>query len=146
MHRLLLAFLITIAFCGSINAQQETISPIKNKSNRIILHFQDTLGVFTKLKKILTDRNYDLEINDRETGIIKTKNRNLPGGWSHSVQIRFLMRDSTVTISAKQPDDFSFDIFYMTSRSTFRETWKELMLLASELHPARISYLAVIGE
>jgi hypothetical protein len=119
----------------------ETSEPVKNKSNRIILHFRDTTGVFIKLSKDLIDRGYDLDTKDREIGIIKTKARNLPGGWSHSVEVRCLFRDSTVTISATQPKDFTFDIFYTTRKgSTFYQTWNELLFIANLLKPNSIGY------
>lgn len=122
-------------------ANEQTSEPVKNKSNRIILFFNDTAGIFTQFAKILTDRSYDFETKDREVGIIKTKVRDLPGGWSHSVQIRCLFRDSTVTLSATQPRDFSWDIFYMTRKgSTFYQTWNELLYLGNQLKPYRIAY------
>lgn len=119
---------------------QETTEPVKNKSNRIILHFKDTTGLFIRTAKELVDRGYDLEIKDRETGVIKTKIRDLPGGWSHSVQIRALFKDSTLTFSATQPRDFSWDIFYMTRKSTFSQTWNELLFLSNKLQPVSIGY------
>lgn len=135
----ILCFILLISIKSE--AQQQTSQPIKNKSNRIILHYNDTSGLFTKLAKDLIDRGYDLEIKDRETGVIKTKVRNLPGGWAHSVQIRALFRDSTLTFSATQPKDFSWDIFYVTRKgSTLYQTWNELLYIANELNPDRISY------
>ena len=132
---------ILLFSCTQLVAQQQTIDPVKNKSNRIILHYRDTTGLFTRLAKYLIDRGYDLDTKDRETGVIKTKVRNRPGGWSHSVQIRALFRDSTLTFSATQPKDFSWDIFYMTRKgTTFYQTWNELMLIANHLTPDRISY------
>lgn len=149
-----LTYLLTLILLITINlraqqrateyskTQQQTDAPIKNKSNRIILFFKDTTGAFTHFTKILTDRSYDLESKDRETGIIKTKIRSLPGGWAHSVQIRCLFRDSTVTLSATQPNDFSFDVFYMTRKgSTFYQTWNELLYLADQMKPDRIAYM-----
>jgi hypothetical protein len=127
--------------CSSMFAQ-ETLEPVKNKSNRIILHYKDTTGLFIRTAKELIDRGYDLETKDQETGIIKTKVRNLPGGWSHSVQVRCLFRDSTLTFSATQPKDFSWDIFYTIRKgSTFYQTWKELMGIANQLKPDQISYI-----
>jgi len=121
---------------------QETIEPVKNKSNRIILHFKDTTGLFIRFAKELIDRGYDLETKDRETGIIKTKVRSLPGGWAHNVQIRSLFRDSTITLSASQPADFSFDVFYITRKeSTFYQTWNELLFLARQLNSDNIGFL-----
>jgi hypothetical protein len=121
---------------------QETAEPIKNKSNRIILHFKDTTGLFTRFAKFLTDRSYDLEIKDREAGVIKTKVRNLPGGWAHSIQIRSIFRDSTITLSATQPKDFTWDIFYVTRKgSTFYQTWNELIYLGNQLKPESITYM-----
>jgi hypothetical protein len=138
MKRLILIIFTLISLSAF---SQETTEPVKNKSNRIILHFSDTTGLFIKLSKDLIDRGYDLDTKDREVGIIKTKVRNLPGGWAHSVQVRCLFRDSTVTLSATQPKDFSFDIFYMTRKgSTFYQTWNELLNLANQLKPDRIGY------
>lgn len=138
MKRLLLLIFIVYTFPSY---GQETPEPIKNKSNRIILYFKDTTGIFTHFARILTDRSYDLETKDREVGIIKTKVRDLPGGWAHSVKIRCLFRDSTVTLSATQPNDFSFDIFYITRKSsTFYQTWNELLFLGNQLKPYRIAY------
>lgn len=139
-----LLFLSSLILLISINCfaqPQQTTEPVKNKSNRIILHFKDTSGLFTKLAKDLIDRGYDLETKDRETGVIKTKVRNLPGGWAHSVQVKCLFRDSTLTFSAIQPKDFSFDVFYMTRKgSTFYQTWNELLFLANQLKPDFITY------
>lgn len=119
----------------------ETTQPVKNKSNRIILHYKDTTGLFIRTIKELVDRGYDIENKDRESGTIKTTVRALPGGWSHSVQIRAVFRDSTLAFSATQPKDFSWDIFYMTRKgTTFYQTWNELMNIAYRLKPDRISY------
>lgn len=141
MAKRLLFIIIVLLIAVKSQGQIQTAEPIKNKSNRIILHFRDTTGLFTRLAKDLIDRGYDLETKDRETGVIKTKVRNLPGGWSHSVQIRALLRDSTLTFSATQPNDFSWDIFYMTRKgTTFHQTWNELMNIALQLQPDRIRY------
>jgi len=67
---------------------QETTEPIKNKSNRIILHFKDTTGLFTRLAKDLIDRGYELETKDRDLGILKTKPTDQPGGWSFKNEIK----------------------------------------------------------
>lgn len=136
-------FSTLIFYSVTINAQ-ETSEPIKNKSNRIILHFKDTTGLFIRFAKDLIDRGYELDTKDREIGIIKTKVRNLPGGWAHNVQLKCLFRDSTMTLSATQPGDFSFDVFYLTRKSsTFYQTWNELLYLANNMKPFRIGYSEV---
>lgn len=123
---------------------QETTEPINKKSNRIIFHFNDTTGLFTSLTKILIDKGYDLETKDRETGVIKTKTRDMPGGWAFSIQMRALFRDSTVTFSATQPRDFSWDIFYLAGKgTTFNKIWNEMLAIGQEMKPLRIGYLYV---
>lgn len=141
MNKLVTLSCLCLLIVVNSEGQQQTPEPVKNKSNRIILYFNDTTGIFSNFARILTDRSYDLETKDREVGIIKTKVRELPGGWSHSVQIRCLFRDSTVTLSATQPRDFTWDIFYMTRKgTTFYQTWNELLYLGSQLKPIRIAY------
>jgi hypothetical protein len=123
---------------------QETTEPIKGKSNRIIFHFNDTSGLFSSLSKILTDKGYDLEVKDRETGVIKTKTRDMPGGWAFSIQMRALFRDSTVTFSATQPKDFSWDIFYLSGKgTTFNKIWNEILAIGEEMKPLRVGFLYV---
>ena len=72
---------------ASVFAQDTTTAPVLNKSNRIILHFTDTTGKFTQLARMLVDRGYDIEMKDRELGVLRTKPGALRGGNSFVDQV-----------------------------------------------------------
>jgi hypothetical protein len=126
---------------------QETSTPILNKSNRIILHFDDTTGLFTQLARILIDRGYDIEMKDRELGILRTKPSPLPVGPSfyNQLELKTIFRDSTITFSGVgYLSDSKFEVLF-TKRWTrlLMLSWEEMMTIAELLKPDFISYLAV---
>jgi hypothetical protein len=126
---------------------QETTTPVLNKSNRIILHFNDTTGVFTQLARILIDRGYDIEMKDRELGILRTKPSPLPGGASfyNQLEVKTIFRDSTITFSGvAYLSDSKFEVLF-SKRWTriIMQSWDEMMTIAEMLKPAYISYVAV---
>lgn len=61
MSKLTTLIICLLFMCVQSVAQQQTVEPVKNKSNRIILHFNDTTGLFSRFAMLLTDRSYDLE-------------------------------------------------------------------------------------
>lgn len=134
-------------------AQDTTTVPVLNKSNRIILHFTDTTGKFIQLARMLVDRGYDIEMKDRELGVLRTKPSALRGGNSFfdQVEIKTVFRDSTITFSAvsyteSTGSDFvrykiTYEVFY--SKKPHRNimlSWEEMVKIAEVLKPAFITY------
>ena len=155
MNKLYLLSCFLLLTGASILAQ-ETTTPVLNKSNRIILHFKDTTGLFMQLARLLIDRGYDIEMKDRELGILRTKPSPLRGGnsWTDQVQILTIFRDSTVTFSGitystSSSHDFvvyenKYEVSY--SKRWFRNlmlSWEEMQKIGELLKPASISYLTV---
>lgn len=130
----------------SINVfSQETSEPVRNKSNRIILHFKDTTGLFVRLSKDLVDKGYDMENRDREIGLIKTKPTEHPGGWSFKNEIKAVFRDSTIVLSdVMYSGGYTFDLFYVTRKGVIHsKAWSQMMEIANGLKPDAITYLEV---
>lgn len=121
---------------------QQTTEPVKNKSNRIILHFKDTTGLFTKLAKSLIDLGYEFEEKDRELGILKTKPMEQPGGWSFKNEIKAVFRDSALTLSdVMLTSGYRFDLFYVTRKGVIHyKAWNHIMEIANGLKPDYITY------
>lgn len=121
---------------------QQTPEPVKNKSNRIILHFKDTTGLFIRFAKDLIDKGYDLETKDRDLGIIKTKPMEQPGGWSFENEIKAVFRDSTVTLSdVMHTGGYKFDLWYVTKKGIIHyKAWNYMMEIANALKPDYITY------
>jgi hypothetical protein len=152
MNKLYLLSFFVLLTGASIMAQ-ETTTPVLNKSNRIILHFKDTTGLFTQLARLFIDRGYDIDMKDRELGILRTKPTPLRGGysWSDQVEILTIFRDSTITFSGITSSSSSHDfIVYQTkhevsySKKWYRNlmlSWVEMMAIAEQLKPASITYL-----
>lgn len=124
---------------------QQTTEPVKNKSNRIILHFKDTTGQFTKLAKTLIDIGYELEEKDRDLGILKTRPMDQPGGWSFKNEIKAIFRDSTVTLSdVMHSGGYKFDLCYVTRKGIIHyKAWNHLMEIVNSLNPEQITYTEV---
>lgn len=154
MNKLYLSFflLLTVAFAQA----QDTTAPVLNKSNRIILHFTDTTGKFTQLAHILIDRGYDLDMIDREFGILRTKPSPLHGGseFTDQVEIKTIFRDSTITFSGvnyyeSSGHDFvryqvRTEVYF--SNKHYRDillSWEEMGKIAELLKPAFITYSTV---
>lgn len=141
MKKLLLAALLS-PICI---IAQETSEPIKNKSNRLILHFKDTTGVFTQLAKEFIDRGYDIETKDRELGILKTK----PGPvskYGFEMEYKAIFRDTTITISsASFNGGYKFDVFYIPKKKghLIGVSWLEMTNLAALLKPNFITYTEI---
>jgi hypothetical protein len=135
------AFLITTITCTA----QETTTPIHKKSNRIILHFDDTTGLFLQLGRILIDRGYDIDFKDRELGILRTKQRVWLAEYYTFGEIKTIFRDSTVTIYA---ETHSRDYTYVkrfnqrndANQKTTNSVWEEMMKIGNILHPKYITY------
>lgn len=123
---------------------QQTTEPVKNKSNRIVLHFKDTSGLFTKLAKTLIDMGYEIEEKDRDLGTLKTKPTDQPGGWSFKNEIRAVFRDSTITLSDNMySGGYKFDLFYVTRKGVIHyKAWNHLMEIANGLKPEHITFFA----
>jgi hypothetical protein len=137
----------------SVPAQDTTSAPVLNKSNRIILHFTDTTGKFTQLARVLIDRDFDIEMKDRELGILRTKPSPLRGGYNFTdeLEIKTVFRDSTITFSGityteTSGSDFvryriTYEVFY--SKKPHRNvmlSWNEMVKIADVLKPAFITY------
>jgi hypothetical protein len=154
MNKLYLFFflLLTVAFAQA----QDTTAPVLNKSNRIILHFTDTTGKFTQLARILIDRGYDIDMIDREFGILRTKPSPLRGGdvFTDQVEIKTLFRDSTITFSGVfhyegSGRDFTryedkLEVSYSKKMTSYiMLSWEEMGKIAELLKPAFITYSTV---
>jgi hypothetical protein len=135
---------------------QDTTAPVLNKSNRIILHFTDTTGKFTQLARILIDRGYDIDMKDRELGILRTKPSPLHGGahFTDKVEIKTIFRDSTITFSGvTYTESYGHDFVRYEiesevsySKKKYRNimlSWEEMGKLAQLLQPAFITYSTV---
>lgn len=135
------AFLITAITCTA----QETTEPIHRKSNRIILHFDDTTGLFLQMGRILIDRGYDIDFKDRELGILRTKQRVWFREYYTYGEIKTIFRDSTVTIYAESHSrDFTYEVKYFQrkgfDKAATNGIWEELMNIANMLRPKYITY------
>ena len=139
---------------GASVLAQDTTSPVLNKSNRIILHFTDTTGKFMQLAHILVDSGYDIEMKDRELGILRTKPGPLRGGSSFTdqVQIKTIFRDSTITFSGVTYEQwYGHDLYryevkseaFYSTKKIYRKnmlSWEEMGRIAELLKPALITY------
>ena len=140
-----------LIFIGSQLTGQETATPVLNKSNRIILHFKDTTGLFTALARILIDRGHDIEYKDRELGILRTKPSPIPGGYSYSDQmdVKTIFRDSTITFSCAVherifQDEFHYGLVFTKKRNNIIDiSWDEMMLITGLLKPVSVTYMSV---
>lgn len=154
MNKLYLSFFLLLS--GAAVLAQETTTPVKNKSNRIILHFSDTTGKFTQLAHIFIDRGYDIDMKDRELGILRTKPSPLPGGESFTdqLEVKTIFRDSTITFSGVAYREYhgrdfvSYDIKVEASytKSWYRNiilSWEEMGKIAELLKPTFITYSTV---
>jgi hypothetical protein len=154
MNKLYLFFflLLTVAFAQA----QDTTAPVLNKSNRIILHFTDTTGKFTQLARILIDRGYDIDMIDREFGILRTKPSPLRGAteFTDQVEIKTIFRDSTVIFSGVYHSESygrSFTGYEVKTEVSFSKrwnpdimlSWEEMGKVAELLKPAFITYSTV---
>jgi len=141
---------------GAAALAQETTAAVWNKSNCIILHFTDTTGKFTQLARLFIDRGYDIDMKDRELGILRTKPSPLRGGHTFldKLEIKTIFRDSTITFSGVTyspgvGNDFTrFDDKYEVLYSKKWErnimlSWEEMQTIAELLKPASITYSTV---
>jgi hypothetical protein len=143
--QLLCAFALVITTCTA----QETTEPVKKSSNRIILHYDDTTGLFTQLVKIFIDKGYDIEWKDREFGIVRTGPKYLFDFAQTFSVIKALLKDSTIILYGfgRQYD------FYNEARSARNKeenkgsiatrTWNEMMKIAELMKPKSITYAHV---
>lgn len=142
--QLLCAFALTMITCTA----QETTQPVLKSSNRIILHFDDTTAVFTKLGRLLIDRGYDIEMKDREFGILRTKPTKNYSYSNYHAEIKSIFRDSTVTLYANTgQNEINDEVNYTTRKgfiySTTSKAWVEMMKIAEMLKPKKITYTRV---
>lgn len=156
MNKLYLS-LILLLTCASLPAQDTTTAPVLNKSNRIILHFTDTVGKFMQLARILVDRGHDIEMKDRELGILRTKPGPLRGAESFTdqLEIKTIFRDSTITISGVTYElwyahdlsryEVKSEAIYSTKKIRHNNmlSWEEMEKIAELLKPAYITYSTV---
>jgi len=153
MNKLYLSFFLLLT--GASVLAQDTTAPVLNKSNRIILHFTDTTGKFTQLARLLIDRGYDIDMKDRELGILRTKPSPLRGGYvfTDQVEIKTIFRDSTITFSGVTYSESSHDFIISLVRNEVSYTkkwyrnillsWEEMEKIAELLKPAFITYSTV---
>jgi hypothetical protein len=143
--QLLCAFAFAITTCTA----QETTEPVKNSSNRIILHYDDTTGLFTQLVKVLIDKGYDIEWKDREFGILRTAPKYLFEYTQTFSVIKALFSDSTITIYGigRQYDSYNeakpAKIKEEKRGSLATRTWNEMMKIAELMKPKSITYAHV---
>lgn len=141
--------LLCVFACSMITCiAQETTEPVQNNSNRIILHFDDTTGIFTQLGKLFIDRGYDIEFKDREFGILRTRPTIYYTRSNFLPEIKSIFRDSTVTLYAQIVlTDFSYVVRYTTKKgfifAPVHNTWMEMMQIAEKLKPKTITYANV---
>ena len=154
MRKFYLSFFLLLT--GASLLAQDSTAPVLNKSNRIILHFTDTTGKFTQLARILIDRGYDIDMKDRELGILRTKPGPLRGGASFTdqVEIKSVFRDSTITFSGvtySESYGHDFARYVLKDEVTYSKkkyrnimlSWEEMVNLAELLKPAFITYSIV---
>ena len=144
-----LQLLFALAFAITTCTAQETTEPVKKSSNRIILHYDDTTGLFTQLVKIFIDKGYDIEWKDREFGILRTAPKYLLEQNQTFSVIKALFKDSTIIMYGfgRQYD------FYNEARSSVLKkenkgsmatrTWNEIMKIAELMKPKSITYSQV---
>jgi hypothetical protein len=141
-----------LLFIGGHLAGQETTTPVLNKTNRIILHYKDTSGLFTKLARILIDRGHDIDFENRELGILRTKPSTIPGAYTlyEQMEVKTVFRDSTITLSSvAHTVDYYGTItnedVYFTNRKwdLINLSWDELMRITGLLKPDSVTYLTV---
>jgi hypothetical protein len=142
--QLLCAFAFAITTCTA----QETTEPVINKSNRIILHFDDTTGIFNQLGRILIDRGYDIEWKDREFGILRTRPAKYYSNANYHSEIKSIFRDSTVTLYAHTGyseinDEVKYTIKKGIIHGLDNKIWAEMMKMAEMLKPQKITYTRV---
>lgn len=141
--------LLCIFACSVITCTaQETTEPVVNKSNRIILHFDDTTGVFNNLGRILIDRGYDLDIIVREFGILRTRPTKYYSYNNYHTEIKTIFRDTTVTIYAYTGyNEINDEVKYTTKKGLIHgldyKTWEEMMKIGELLKPKKITYTRV---
>jgi hypothetical protein len=154
MRKLYLSFFLLLT--GASVLAQDSTAPVLNKSNRIILHFTDTTGKFTQLAHLFIDRGYDIDMKDRELGILRTKPGPLRGGTSFTdqVEIKTIFRDSTITFSGvTYSESYTHDFarYQIKNEVAYSKkedrnimlSWEEMGKLAELLKPAFITYSTV---
>jgi hypothetical protein len=154
MKKIYLSFFLLMT--GASVLAQDTSTPVLNNSNRIILHFTDTSGKFPQLARIFIDRGYDIDMKDRELGILRTKPGPLHGAayFTDQVEIKTIFRDSTITLSGvTYSNAIAQDLsIYETKREVYFSkktprnimlSWVEMEKIAALLQPAFITYSTV---
>lgn len=139
--QLLCIFALSIITCTA----QETTEPVLKSSNRIILHFDDTTGVFTRMGKLLIDLGYDIEYKDREFGILRMKPLIYSSERNSYASLKTIFRDSTVTLySDFGLENYIRDVKYTTQKGILTgistKAWAEMMKIAELLKPKTITY------
>ncbi|OQP58826.1 hypothetical protein A3860_39335 [Niastella vici] len=149
MNKLYLCCFLLLS--GAAALAQETTTPVWNKSNRILLHFTDTTGLFTQLARLFIDRGYDIYMKDRELGILRTEPRRMSESdfSNDQLAIKTIFRDSTITFSGELYSEgyshvYKYDVVY--AKKLFRanlQSWEEMQQIAALLQPASITYLTI---
>lgn len=139
--QLLCIFALSIITCTA----QETTEPVLKSSNRIILHFDDTTGVFTRMGKLLIDLGYDIEYKDREFGILRMKPLIYSSERKSFASLKTIFRDSTVILySDFGLESYTSDVKYTTQNGLLKgistRAWAEMMKIAELLKPKTITY------
>ena len=155
MNKLYLSFFLLLT-SASMLAQDTTTTPVPDKSNRLILHFKDTTGKFTQLAHIFIDRGYDIDMKDREFGILRTKPSPLHGGdsFTDQLEIKTIFRDSSITFSGVTYSEWwgrdgttykvTSEVHYLKKNNrNIMLSWEELGKIAELLKPAFITYSTV---
>ncbi|OQP58825.1 hypothetical protein A3860_39330 [Niastella vici] len=150
MKKIYLSFFLLLT--GVAALAQDTTAPVLNKSNRIILHFTDTTGKFTQLARLLIDRGYDIDMKDRELGILRTQPSPLRGAsfWTDRVEIKTIFKDSTITFSGVYSYEtyehnlVRYEVFFSKKPDKdIMRSWEEMQTIAELLKPAFITYSTV---
>ena len=160
MNKLYILSSLLLFIGGQLSGQevsgQETATPVVDKTNRIILHFKDTTGLFTALARILIDRGHDIEYKDREFGILRTKPGTVPGGHSYNdqMEVKTIFRDSTITFSSVVHSlaffgDYQikshYELMFTKNRKNITNLpWTELMQITGLLKPVSVTYQTVV--
>ena len=143
--QLLCAFAFAITTCTA----QETTEPVLKSSNRIILHYDDTTGLFTQLVKILIEKGYDIEWKDREFGILRTAPKYLFEYYETYSVIKSLFRDSTIILYGfGRQSDFYTEAKFSKYKEFYRgdvshRTWNDMLKIAELMKPKNITYAHV---
>src|SRR5688500_9251377 len=121
----------------------------KKNDSKIIVSISDT-SLFNKVCLLLYEKGYTLKEKDKELGFIATNDKSIKGT---TLRMRFLLKDSSVTITGDVYNDFaaalvkgtlaanmSKDEAYYTpiinagmKKSGLRDAWEEMLSVAKQI-------------